>query len=213
MAMGVMPFFNPRSAFNFSFLQAATPDTADLTTYTFASQNIGAPASDRLVIVAYSSANSNGTGVGLTSVTIGGITATTAHSAGTNVNAGLAWAVVPTGTTASIVLTFAIGQTSCKAAVYRLSGQQSSTAFDTDAPAGGASAARAVSIDVPAGGCVIASAGDAATSMTWTGATEDQDSSVETTTGSSASKTSATAITPETITATSCRAIAAVSFR
>lgn len=208
MAMGVMPFFNPRS-FSFSFLQAATPDASDLTTYTFASQNIGAAASDRLVIVAYSSINGNGTGVGISSVTIGGVTATIAHSSGTNVSAGLAWALVPTGTTASIVLTFAIGQTNCVAATYRLTGQQSSTAFDTDTPAGGATAARSASIDVPAGGCVIASAGEAAVSMTWTGATEDQDSS----NGSSASKTSATAITPETITATSCRAIAAVSFR
>jgi hypothetical protein len=78
-------------------------DAADLTTYTFASQPIGTASATRRVIVSIST-NSTRT---ISSVTIGGVSATidaTNTLSGTG-HVAIASAVVPTGTTASVVVT------------------------------------------------------------------------------------------------------------
>jgi len=214
MAMGVMPFFNPRAALQYTFDHTSV-DGTDSATYTFASQAIGTAYSDRLVVVGY--AFTNLTGQAITSVTIGGITATTIHSTGTNTACGLAWANVPTGTTASIVITpTSAGTVRCGISVYVVRGLQSMTAFATNASAGGSDASRNTSLNIAAGGVVFAVSASQAGATAWTNITEDADVDTEpanTAHISTAAKTSATAITPETPTSSNCRCTAAVSFR
>jgi len=83
--------------------QDSSVDAADLTTYTFAAEPIGTASATRRVVVAIGT-NSTRT---ISSVTIGGVSATvdaTSTLSGTG-HVALASAVVPTGTTASVVVT------------------------------------------------------------------------------------------------------------
>lgn len=150
-------------------------DTADRSTYTFSGMAIGSASDDRYVIV---SASAHGFG-GISSVTIGGISAdialatTVPIGGGQSVASVIAIAKVPTGTTATIVLSGA-GQYKLALTVHTATKLKSTTpvyiAADTSS---------GYSLSVPIGkeGGVVIGVGatDRNTSSTWGGLTESSD--------------------------------------
>lgn len=88
------------------------------TVYTFAGTLIGAASPSRRVVVAFSTSSTRT----ISSVTIGGIAATidATHTLAGTARIGIASAVVPTGTTADIVITFDGTGASCGVGVWTL---------------------------------------------------------------------------------------------
>lgn len=165
----------------FSFLQANS-STADLTTYTFSGENLGTAAADRYIIVVVKSRDSGSGAKSISSVTIGGVTASIIiqkqNNASNSSLAGIAIAAVPTGTTGDVVVTFSEGMLRCAIGLYRATGI-------TPIPADfGSSTATnpTYAIDVPAGGFAIggvANSNGNDGSAVWTGLTERYDSVIE----------------------------------
>ena len=146
-------------------------------TYSFTSVSFGTAASDRIVVVAihWSAVTTTGS---ISSVTIGGITATeiatATHSvSGATVQCALYAAAVPTGATGDVVVTLNETMDRCSIAAYRMVGASGVTPADTltstaSPPSGG--------IDCPAGGAMIGGAAFyEASAIAWTGITEDLD--------------------------------------
>jgi len=191
-----------------SFLQR-TVDTSNLTTYTFSGQNLGAAASDR-VIVCFAL---DGTGTGTpSSVTIGGIAATLVLTPTTVRKNTLWYATVPTGTSGDVVVTSGSAQTEMGIALWRLTGVGGPYDFgQSDANPG------TTDISVPVGGVALAGMGDGGyshTGYTWVGLTEDFDENigVTNTNWSGASATNSTA-QDLTITATPAHALSNSGFQ
>ncbi len=160
-----------------AFLQA-TSDSANATIYTFATQNIGVAAGDRYIVAAIIGRKS-GASTTISTVTIGGVSAAitqvTNAPANTNV-AALAIAAVPTGTTASVVVTFGAAMVRAGLALYRLDNLASATPFHTQTST---AAPLAGTLNIPYG-CAIGVGTTATTgSCTWGGLGEDYDSVVE----------------------------------
>lgn len=164
-----------------SFLQAAQ-STANETTYTFSSQNLGTADAGRYIVVAAHCNSGTTVGFGLSSVTVGGVAATIVvqqnnASGGFSGCSALAIAAVPTGTTGNIVVTWSHGAARCEIQAYRLTGIASATPADTKSSTASDPTA---SLDVPAGGVAIgAGCTSANTIATWTGLSEDSDAVVE----------------------------------
>jgi hypothetical protein len=96
-------------------------DTADATTYTFTAASIGAATADRVIVV-----GCGGSIVAsrtISSVTLGGnaMTAVTTTAAGDSPT-GIYSLVVPSGTTATIVVTFSGGVSRCGISIWSLTG-------------------------------------------------------------------------------------------
>lgn len=153
-------------------------DTTTQTTYTFTSVSLGAVSNDRKIIVSVI-ARKAGTGGTISSVTVGGVTATqiqqTTNEGGSNSNvAGLFIAEVPTGTTGNIVVTMNTAHLRCSIGVWAATKIPQLAAYDS---ATSQAAAPTYAIDVPAGGFVIgAGISAASTSATWSNLNEDFDS-------------------------------------
>lgn len=165
----------PITPFDASYIGNADDNTAR-TVYTFTAQAIGAvdpspdPTKSRMVVVHIANA-AVGT---INSVTIGGITATLAAScSGTSMRTSIYYALVPTGTTADIVVTFAAGISRCHINVWRIVGQLSNTHTDSDSPAGAGDASRTITIDAPAGGVVLSGSSSGSGAATITNSTLD----------------------------------------
>lgn len=163
-----------------TFLQAAINSTSSLSTYTFASQNIGTAASDRVVIVLVKISATSGT---ISNVTIQGITSTLIQYQGGAVGScsvGIAIASVPTGTTGDVVVNFSSSLTGeCGIGVYTAN-SINLTAYNSAATGFGIAPTDptlTVSVNIPATGFTIgiaATQNDAAvTGFTWTGLTKD----------------------------------------
>lgn len=156
-----------------SFRTSAT-STAGSSPYTFNAQDIGAAAANRLVVVTWSHYAGIASGPTMSSVTIGGITATILLQQGDGTstdNTGIAVALVPTGTTATIVLTTNIGGAAIGIGVYALYGASatpSQTATDS-----GLSFTASASISSVAGSAIIAAVGFSGNSYSsaWTNLT------------------------------------------
>lgn len=166
------------SAGEYQFLQA-TNDTSDSTTYTFASQNLGTAATDRVIVVGIG-ARKAGAATTISSVTIGGVSATIIQVSNSDTNsdiAGIAYATVPTGTTGDIVVTFGSGMVRCAIQAYRAVGLASTTPYDS-----GTSTASdpTFNLDIPVGFAVATALSNSESSCTWTGLTEDHDNTLET---------------------------------
>lgn len=143
--------------------QAATSYPSQGQTVTFTAAAIGAAAADRRVFVAipyYITGNNN---ISIASVTIGGVLATI-HAqrflaSGDSTKGGIALvsALVPTGTTADIVITWAASGVSYRPeiAVYRVTGLQSTTPVDLVSTAPG-TAATSTTVNVAKDGVVFA---------------------------------------------------------
>lgn len=152
-------------------------DSASKTTYTFSSVSIGVAASDRLVVVC---ANPNGTSVtSISSMKIGGITASLAVQTQTNNGVSAIWfAVVPTGTTGTIEVVCNAAASRCRIDVYRVVGASNTTSpYNSSSSASDAVLSRSVGVQTIAG-CVVvsASAVEGGSGTTWSsGVTENSD--------------------------------------
>lgn len=135
----------------FSYAQTAhAVDATDNTTYTFSGVAIGAAQSDRKVIVAVDWRAA--AAVTLSSATIGGIAATIDFQGNVATSTGIAFisAIVPTGTTAAIVLNFS-------GTVVRVGHQTYRAVGATITPSSTAIHATGATVTNPTGGFVIAS--------------------------------------------------------
>jgi len=153
--------------------QASAVDAADLTTYTFSSQPIGTASATRRVVVGVTSRSTN-----VSSITIGGVSATLDNDYAFSSNrATIASAVVPTGTTANVVVTFAAATTRCGLGVWTLN-----SGSPTGQTGTGNGTAPSATVTTTTGDVVIAASienGTVGSTATWTGATERYDQTVE----------------------------------
>lgn len=194
-----------------SFLSTAN-DTANLSTYTFASYGLGDAAGNRYVALCVMVTSGHVTGV-----TIGGVTAielVESFSAGGGSYVGWWIAAVPTGTTGNVVVSTSDSPGGCSIAGYRITGIAGVTPVDT-AWVYGSSGVHNVSVFAAAGDIVLAGAITISVATSWVGVTEDYDFTQE----SSVLFTGGHAIpdvtgSPRTVTATgSILASAAVTLR
>lgn len=181
---------------------ASGSSTANLTTYTFAGHALGTEAAGRLIPVVVYSSGAGGTAVTISTMTIGGVSAAPAVASNdtATVDAHIWYAVVPTGTTGDIVITFSAARARCAIDAFQAHNVQSATPTDT----GSASAADPISDDlnISAGGVAVGGALTfTTTTVTWTaGLTERSDFQLESAqTQSSASDAFADAQTGLTI--------------
>lgn len=160
--------------------------TTNLTTYTFAARAFGAAAGDRLVAVGISGYSQSLTAT-ISSVTIGGVTASlvvSASPAEVDAFASIAAvyiALVPTGLTGDVVVTFGQPQYNCGIAIYRLI-STSITAFHTATDNTVTSNAESAALNLIAGGAAIGvflTEGIAVRTTLWTNLTEQTDRTVE----------------------------------
>lgn len=184
-----------------SEFRTSVVDATDQTTYTFNNVDIGVAHSTRRVVVAVASVST------ISSATIGGVSATIHIQVGSGDQAGLISAVVPTGTTATISITFTAAGLMCGIGVYRLinetSGSPHATASDTTVATGVLS----TTINVPTNGSLFAVAKAfqkaGPLTFTWSGATERYDQAVESLdTHSGASETGLASQTGRTVSVT-----------
>ena len=145
------------SGFSFT-VNGAAQSTADGTSYTFNTVDIGTEATGRRVLVAISTTD-NGASMAITGVTIGGNAAPVFALATTNTNASntcFAVLQVDSGTTTNIVVTLdADGALDMAIQVYALYGLSSDTPADTAVAAGTTGLTLTNSIDCPAGGAIF----------------------------------------------------------
>lgn len=209
LAMGAGAVGAGSAALEYDFLQAAA-DISDSATYTFAAQNLGPAAADRSIIVAIGMRSVSVRT--LTSVTIGGVTATVdvqgSNTSNSQTFVAIAHAEVPTETTGDVVVTFSGAAVRCGVALYRATGPTLAVA-DSEV-----TATNTATVDNPAGGLVIATtycgSGIAAS---WTGVTEDYDTAVELRAFSGGSTTDAGTITAaSSLSLTGVVATAAVAY-
>lgn len=172
-----------------TYLSSAV-DTTNTTAYTYSAVAIGTAHFNRRIVVGVIFDDSGDSP--LASLTVGGVAATLVKSQDSAV--ALYIALVPTGTTADIVVTYATAANRSAIGVWRLDGVTSNTPHHTIGIQGtGTSVGE--EIQIPAGGAAVGIASlSSSASMTWTGLTENFDSTVEATrTLSGASLTSVAA--------------------
>lgn len=175
--------------------KTSSVSSSDLDTYTFSSLSIGTASTTRLVIAVCFAQNDNAAaGVAPTSVTIGGVAATIHVSGlGTSANessVAIASAVVPTGTTASVVVVYPDSQARAGVAVYTLTGYESATPIRTGSNT--ADAKTTASLNMVAFSTQVGVVGSSnrfagSTTCTWTNATEASDEALESSQGSASS--------------------------
>jgi len=158
---------------------ASAGDATDATAYTFSSQAIGTAGANRKVVVGTSCTRSAGAATSVSTLTIGGVSATLVVAAptdGVNDRPTEFWqADVPTGTTADIVVTWGDAAVRCGIGVWAVY-DAASAANDT-----GSSVADPMTdtLNIPANGVAIGfsnSSGGTPATHVWTGLTEDFDS-------------------------------------
>lgn len=199
-SLGMLPGMTPviggktkRYSFRGRQFSSGAPGT---TTKTFTAADIGAAATDRVVVVFVDATNS--AAPGSISVTIGGNAATQAAfvtSASTVTTCGIYYRAVSAGTTANIVVTSTFGTYGFAISVYALYGLQSATPTATTSTASPLSLNRNTS----PGSIIIANQSQSNNNRTWTGVTEDANGSNGNYTGSCASAQATAAETPRTI--------------
>jgi hypothetical protein len=187
-------------------------------TFTFSSENIGAADPTRLIAVVIGMTDSLATtAADPTGVTIAGISATkavgTTQFNGTLVesaNTSIWYASVPTGTTATIAVTYGMSHTQCGIGIFRFINLNSSTPFATG---GGKTLVNSTGTTVSANlnvssqgiaiGGIISVGGTSAPTYAWTGLTKSYDVLVTLSTEhSGALATGLLAATPLTVSVT-----------
>lgn len=138
---------------NLTFRNTNNTTGVSQTSVTYSSQTIGTAASDRYVIVAVNVDQGSGT---ISSVTVGGVSATAAHSSfvlGPGV-VGIYAALVPTGTTADIVITSSTTANGFHSAHWTVN-MASGTAYDTATNTQTSGANAVAGLDIPANGFAV----------------------------------------------------------
>ena len=165
--------FGGAAAFGSTFIGSAV-DAVQRATYTFTSQGIGAADATRRVIVGIGVGLNTG-GATVNSVTIGGVAATVHAAAGANQHStAFASLLVPTGTTATIVINGnwgASNQFTCGIGIYRQVSESvaSPNATMTDNIPSGSTYNG--TINIPSGGAMYGVAKAINSTYTWSGAT------------------------------------------
>ena len=132
--------------------QAGSNIATDLTTYTFSAMPIGTAEANRRVIICVGQRSTNPV---VSSMTIGGVAATQDASVNSSFNEAEIWsAVVPTGTTADVVVTFAAAQARCLIEVYTIHNISSSSKTDSASGTGQGATANLIT-NVQAGDFVV----------------------------------------------------------
>lgn len=187
--------------------------TVDGSSFTFSGISFGTAYDDRLIVLAVtSSAASGATGdTAISSVTIGGISATIIQQNHTRLGTRYALsaiisAAVPTGATGNVVVTFAASVLNCVVDLYTITGIVSQTPTASNGTVGpGDSTTLSTTLNVSSNGILIAAfaSGTTPAGVVWTvGPIEDADANVESGGHSSASKQAMSAATPQTVTET-----------
>jgi hypothetical protein len=196
---------------DFNFLTSVI-DLNNLTIYTYPNVTLGTAASDRIIIVGIHGRASASPNSVISNVTIGGITATQAGASRLlNLLIQEIWfAIVPTGTTGNIVVTFGEGQVASSIGVWNVFGANP-VPFDTDGGTGTGATLSITNLTIPDNGCGVMSYNNTTTTtaVVWTNATSRFDNTNR--------HSGADSITPGTLTitadgATDDQAMAAVSF-
>lgn len=160
----------------YTHIGTSTSNTVAGGNYTFLDRFIGTAAVDRRVVVAVAGRD---VAAYPTSVTIGGITATRDGGRALTGVISIWSAIVPTGTTATVVITYAGTQTYCGAGIWITNGAPVSTTFDEDNGTG------PLTMDLPTivGDFVIAAVAHRTTSgsntVEWTGITQRYDAAID----------------------------------
>jgi hypothetical protein len=192
--------------------QESREDTSNASVYTFSSVDIGAADADRCVVVAVY-ARKGGGATSISSVTIGGVTATSIITQGrtdtdlgapaTNI-VGFFCADVTSGTSADVVVTYADTMARAACDIWRFVGYDFTSIHDSS---GSTADDPTYDIDIPADGVALGAVCAAdllsgAPNWDWTNLTEDSDRTVETFfSASAASQEYASAQTNLTVTA------------
>lgn len=198
--MSLFPIIAPAAAVPVTISYTASAGTnANATAYTFSSQAIGTAASGRKVVVGASCRRSAGAAATVSSLTIGGVSASSVVAAptdGSNDRPTELWqATVSSGTTGDIVVTWNAAALNCQIGVWAVY-DAASAADDT---ASSVADPMNASLDCPANGVIIGKAisggGGSAATHAWTNLTENFDSinpeSEESSTGGSEAFTAA----------------------
>lgn len=198
---------------NLSFL-GSNQQNSTLTTYTVTGASFGEEAFDRRIIVALGGANSTRT---LTSVTIGGVTATINlqyTSSGDNNRVAVATALVPTGTSGNIVVTWSGSQTNLGIGWWRVTGLKSNNAFATVSNDVATGSPTLTLNTIPGGFVIYVFGASGSAGSTWGAATERFDlTNTRSVSGADIlCTTTSTSITPNLNTGNSNRAVIGVSF-
>lgn len=191
-------------------------DPAALTTYTFSSVNFQTESGRSLVVVAIG--GQSGSNLQVSSVTIGGVSATSVDNSGNGQATAAMYQAAPTGTSGNVVVTFSGGQSGAGIAVWSLYNLASTTKKTSVANTAATQTVRTLSLNTAIGDVILAysSNRDGGTpTYTWVGVTEDADAAFDgSNTHSAGSHVATSAETPRTITATaseSCNNMAGVA--
>lgn len=193
----------PASSSAISFLQC-TEDDADLTTYTFSAENVGAAAADRYTIVGIV-AEDAASSFSVSSVTVGGSSATEAvdqDGAGSLVNGAVYAVANPSGASEDIVVTFSEAVEHVAICVWRATAITSAVAIDSAEAFDTSGGSLTLDLDneaVAVGMCVTESSSQ---TFTWTGLSERDDDGLIEAVGlaSYSASDSTTAGTPRAVT-------------
>ena len=175
-------------------------------TYTISSADLGAAADNRQIVYCYSGRDASEYG-SITSVTVGGVDLTHVVSHTKGGASGYrteTWAgIVPSGTSADIVITQTANCFDTASTWYRMTGAASVAADTATSPASAATGAISASIDCDANGVIIGSTQcNSGYPMSWTNITERSDLDNGTPDGSSSMDTFAAAQSSLSITCT-----------
>lgn len=206
MIPGIIPGMAGQTGPTATYLGAAINSGA-ASTYNFASQPLGTVSPTRLIVVAYS--GSLGAAFSVSSTTIAGIAGTyvigsSVTSGSANVGVYLYQAIVPTGTTGTISITWSRALARSAIGIWSIDGILSTTAISTDSGSvtgvGGAiPLSMNAQIDDVIIGALAAYNNDVSA---WVGVTENFDQAFGASHHSGGIATATVAATPRTITAT-----------
>lgn len=190
-------------------------NTANQSSYTFTDVALGTAYDDRLIVLAITSVSfgdlaNPASDTALTSISVGGVSGTIADQRHFRAGGGrfslaaITYAVVPSGATGDIVVTFERAIANVIVQPYAITGIASATPVAANGSGSNTDAtSRSTTVNVNANGIVIgALAGGGGATATWTGATEDHDGGLETSLQSAASQQGLSAETPRTVSAT-----------
>jgi hypothetical protein len=188
--------------------RATYNSTTDASSYTFTSADIGTATDRSIVVVAIHYRSSS-----ISSVTVGGVSATQVVSVGAGLNTAIYRASGVTGTTANIVVNLSGTASRCLVAVYALYNLRSNTPYDssTTFTLGGTSQTRTLDTIVD-GVIVAAGSANASRTFTWTGATENYDTVIESADSYSGASASATSNTTTTVSLTIAGGSAGITY-
>lgn len=163
------------AALSYAF-QGSQASNSSATVYTFSSASFGVAATDRIVIVAAGGLRSTASTGSVSSITAGGTTLTNIQSTSFGLNnkssLSLRAAVVSTGTSGDIVVTFNGVQNYCFIGWWVASGLSSTTASDSVITTNSGTSISTSAVTVPSGGFGVFACNCADNNQTWTNAVE-----------------------------------------